>query len=68
MVLLPTKDWPKGVVGGGGIGFLAGGFYEFGRDYHDFNLHRSIAERRFGSWHGWNRTISYGQRFDRTTD
>ncbi len=61
-----SADWPSGIKDKGGIGFRGGGFYESNRDYHNFNPHSPIAYRRYGAWHGWNRTIAYGQRFVRT--
>ncbi len=62
------KDWPTGVRSDGGIGFRGGGFYEVGGLSRDFFPHSPIGYRPYGSWHGWNRGLAYGQRFVRTDD
>lgn len=56
-------DWPKGIEETGGFGFRGGGFYGYGRDYHDFNPYSPISYRPYGAWSGGNRTNSYGARF-----
>lgn len=58
-----NKDWPKGIEETGGFGFRGGGFYGYGRDYHNFNPYSPIAFRPYGAWSGGNRTKAYGARF-----
>lgn len=62
------KDWPEGIRETGGFGFRGGGFYGYGRDYHEFNPFSPIAYRTFGGWSGGNRTEAYGARFVRRID
>lgn len=63
-----NKDWPKGIEETGGYGFRGGGFYGYGRDYHDFNPYSPVSFRTYGGWSGGNRTNSYGARFVRTAN
>ena len=61
-----NKDWPSGIRDEGGIGFRGGGHYKTKQNYGSFFPHSPIAYRPYGAWHGWNRTMAYGQRFVRT--
>ncbi|WP_298892387.1 SUMF1/EgtB/PvdO family nonheme iron enzyme [uncultured Psychroserpens sp.] len=63
-----NEDWPKGIEETGGYGFRGGGFYGYGRDYHDFNPYSPISYRPYGGWSGGNRTNAYGARFVRTSN
>ena len=61
-----VDGWPSGVTEQGGYGFRGGGFYNHGRDYHEFNPFSPVAYRPYGGWSGGNRTEGYGARFVRT--
>ncbi|WP_430968555.1 formylglycine-generating enzyme family protein [Spongiimicrobium sp. 2-473A-2-J] len=63
-----NEDWPKGVQETGGFGFRGGGFYGYGRAYHDFNPYSPVGYRPFGGWSGGNRAKAYGGRFGRTVN
>jgi formylglycine-generating enzyme required for sulfatase activity len=63
-----NSDWPAGIAEAGGFGFRGGGFYGYGREYHDFNPYSPIAYRTYGGWSGGNRTNAYGSRFVRTAE
>ena len=58
-----NEDWPKGIEETGGFGFRGGGFYTFGRYYHDFNPYSPVAFRPYGGWSGGSRKNAYGARF-----
>lgn len=58
-----NEDWPKGIEETGGFGFRGGGFYTFGRYYHDFNPYSPISFRPYGGWSGGSRKNAYGARF-----
>lgn len=62
-----NEDWPQG-VDPDGVGFRGGGFYGYGRDYHDYNPFSPVTYRPYGGWPGGNRTAAYGARFVRTAD
>ncbi|SNS43912.1 Sulfatase-modifying factor enzyme 1 [Ekhidna lutea] len=59
-------DWPKGNQDSGGFGFRGGGFYGYGREYHDFNPYSPIAFRPYGGWAGGNSHPAYGIRLGRS--
>lgn len=61
-----NEDWPKGNEDSGGYGFRGGGFYGYGREYHDFNPYSPIALRPYGGWAGGYRHPAYGIRFVRS--
>ena len=61
-----VEGWPSGVTEEGGFGFRGGGFYNHGRDYHEFNPFSPVSYRPYGGWSGGNRTEGYGARFVRT--
>ena len=58
-----NPDWPKGIEETGGFGFRGGGFYGYGRSYHNYNPYSPISFRPYGGWSGGNRTNAYGARF-----
>ena len=62
-----NADWPAGIAEPGGYGFRGGGFYGYGRAYHDFNPYSPVAYRKFGGWSGGARSVAYGTRFVRTS-
>lgn len=63
-----NEDWPSGNEDSGGYGFRGGGFYGYGREYHDFNPYSPIALRPYGGWAGGYRHPAYGVRFVRSGD
>ena len=63
-----NEDWPQGNEESGGYGFRGGGFYGYGREYHDFNPYSPIALRPYGGWAGGNPHYAYGLRFVRSND
>ncbi len=63
-----NEDWPAGNEESGGYGFRGGGFYGYGREYHDFNPFSPIALRPYGGWAGGAPHYAYGVRFVRSED
>lgn len=63
-----NEDWPAREGKGEGFGFLGGGFYNQGRDYHEYNPFSPISYRPYGSWAGHESNEAYGCRFIRTWD
>ncbi|WP_370088222.1 SUMF1/EgtB/PvdO family nonheme iron enzyme [Ekhidna sp.] len=61
-----NEDWPAGNENSGGYGFRGGGFYGYGREYHDYNPYSPIALRPYGGWAGGKPNYAYGLRFVRS--
>lgn len=61
-----VTNWPSVIQDTGGFGYRGGGFYGYGRDYHEFNPYSPIGYRPYGAWSGGNRSKAYGARFVRT--
>ena len=66
--LATNTDWPSGKENSGGVGYRGGGFYGYGRFYHEYNPFSPIAYRPYGGWHGVNRDKAYGSRFVKTSN
>jgi hypothetical protein len=63
-----NDDWPRRDEGGGGYGYLGGGFYEQGMKFTEFNPYSPIAYRRYGAWGEAPRSLAYGFRAVRSAD
>ena len=63
-----NDDWPKGSTETEGFGFRGGGFYGYGRDYHEYNPFSPTSYRVYGAWSGGARSVAYGTRFVRGGD
>lgn len=63
-----NEDWPAGNTDSGGYGFRGGGFYGYGREYHEYNPYSPIALRPYGGWAGGTPAAAYGIRFVRSGD